>query len=177
MRCPPLRGFLRIALSLIALAAPAHADEDTPVGEAGRPADKGTFGVGLILGEPTGVDAKIYLSDDRAIQLAVGGAFIASGYQAHGDYVFHPWILQNRDTFVMPLYLGPGVRVIDYTGGINGASHLALGLRAVVGMLFDFKSVPLDVFLEVAGVGQYEFQAGKGFGLGLNVGAGVRYYF
>ena len=42
-------------------------------------------------------------------------------------------------------------------------------------MLFDFKDVPLDAFIEVAGVLEYDFK--DGVGLGLNLGAGVRYYF
>jgi hypothetical protein len=42
-------------------------------------------------------------------------------------------------------------------------------------MLFDFKDVPLDVFVEVAGVLEYDFT--EGWGPALNAGAGVRYYF
>ena len=49
-------------------------------------------------------------------------------------------------------------------------------------MLFDFKAVPMDVFLELAVIGQYDFggtgtSSDKGFGFSLNAGAGVRYYF
>jgi hypothetical protein len=143
--------------------------------DAGRPADKGAIGIGLIIGEPTGITAKLYISDDKAIQAAVGSAFIGGGLQAHGDFVFHPWILQDRGSFVLPVYLGPGVRFIDYYGARGGDSHFAAGLRGVIGLLFDFKDVPLDVFVEVAGVGEYDFS--KGWGAALNAGAGVRYYF
>ena len=147
---------------------------DAPMA-AGRPTEKGSLGLGLIFGEPTGIAAKLYLADDRAIQGAVGASFAADGYQLHADYVLHPWILQDRDTFVLPVYLGPGLRAIEYRAGRGSDAHFALGLRAVIGMLFDFKNVPLDVFVEVAGIGEYDFT--DGFGLGLNVGAGVRYYF
>jgi len=169
---------MRIALALLVLgfsAVPAHADDDTPKGEKGRPGEKGTLGVGIIVGEPTGICAKIYTRDDRAIQLAVGEAFISQGFQFDTDYVFHPWILQDRDSFVLPAYIGPGIRVVDYAGGNNAPSHFAAGLRAVVGLVFDFKNVPLDAFIEVAGVLEYDFS--KGAGVGLNLGAGVRYYF
>jgi hypothetical protein len=169
---------MRLAIAiLLVLAAPALADDDDAKGEKGRPAEKGTVGVGIIVGEPIGICAKIYLRDDRAIQVAVGGAIIANGVQAHVDYVLHPWILQDRDLFVMPVYLGPGFRMIDYAGGMNSGSHIATGLRAVIGMLFDFKTVPLDAFLEVAGILEYDFGAMKGFGVTLNAGAGLRYYF
>jgi len=166
-----------LVIAMLALSIPAHADDDAPSGEKGRPAEKGTLGVGIILGEPTGITAKLYLKDDQAIQAAAGAAFVANGLQIDGDYVFHPWILQDQDTFVLPVYLGPGVRFIDYSGGSNGSSHFAAGLRAVGGMLFDFKNVPLDAFIEIAGVLEYDFKSGNGVALGLNLGAGVRYYF
>jgi hypothetical protein len=157
----------------IAIAAPARADADD---DLGRGADKGTLGVGIILGSPIGVTAKLYVKDDQAIQAAVGSEFITGGLQLHADYVFHPYILQSRDSFVLPVYLGPGVRLIDYTDG-RGDNSFAIGLRAVGGLLFDFKTVPLDAFLEVAGVLEYEFKDGKGGQIKINAAAGVRYYF
>ena len=164
-----------LVLAVLASSTPAIADDEGPSGAPGRPAEKGTLGVGIILGEPTGITAKLYLKDDQAIQAAAGASFVANGLQVDADYVFHPWILQDKDTFVLPVYVGPGVRFIDYSGGSNGSSHFAAGLRAVGGMLFDFKNVPLDAFLEVAGVLEYDFK--NGAGVGLNLGAGVRYYF
>jgi hypothetical protein len=167
-----MRFVLALAVAL-AIAAPARADTDD---EGARGADKGTLGVGIILGEPTGVTAKLYIKDDQAIQAAVGSAFIGGGLQVHADYVFHPYILQSRPSFVLPVYFGPGVRLIDYTNG-RDSSSFAFGARLVGGLLFDFKSVPLDAFIEVAGVLEYEFRSGAGFALRLNAGAGVRYYF
>ena len=162
-------------LVVLAVASPARADDDDMKGEKGRPVDKGTIGVGIILGEPTGICAKLYLKDDQAVQLAVGSAFIGGGIQVHADYVLHPWILQDKESFVLPVYIGPGVRFIDYTS--SSGDHGAVGLRAVAGLLFDFKNVPLDAFLEVAGVGEYDFGKGQGWGVKLNFGAGIRYYF
>jgi hypothetical protein len=167
---------MRFVLALVAaaaLAAPARADTDD---DGVRGADKGTLGIGIILGEPTGVTAKLYIKDDQAIQAAVGSAFIGGGLQVHADYVFHPYILQTRPSFVLPVYLGPGVRLINYTNGRDDSSF-AIGARFVGGLLFDFKTVPLDAFIEVAGVLEYEFRDGKGAAIKLNAGAGVRYYF
>jgi hypothetical protein len=164
-------------LVLASAAQPALADEELGSTDDGpRAADKGTFGIGIILGEPTGISAKLYLQDDQAIQAAVGFAFIGDGLHAHADYVFHPIILQSRDSFVLPLYAGPGVRVINYEKG-RGNHVFTLGLRGVVGLLFDFKTVPLDAFVEVAGVVEFGFSDGEGFGLALNAAAGARYYF
>jgi hypothetical protein len=169
---------MRYVLTLaVVLAAPTARADDDAKGEPGRPVDKGTLGIGIILGEPTGVCAKLYLKDDQAVQAAVGSAFISGGLQVHADYVFHPWILQDRDSYVLPAYVGPGLRVIDYDAPAGGANHLALGVRAVAGLLFDFKTVPLDAFVEVAGILEYDFGKGKGGGAAINAGAGVRYYF
>jgi hypothetical protein len=177
---------MRMSCSLIVLAlvtANVHAQEATPEATAeeqppveGRPAEKGTLGLGIIIGEPTGVTAKLYLADDQAVQGAIGGSFVANAWQLHAEYVFHPWILQDRDTFVLPVYLGPGLRFMRYNdGGDNDAAHYALGIRAVIGLLFDFKNVPLDVFVEAGGVLEYDFT--KSGGIGANLGAGIRYYF
>src|SRR5688572_9449880 len=157
----------RVVLALILAASAAHADER---------GEKGTFGAGIIIGEPTGICAKLYLSDDQAIQAAAGFAFIGGGLHVHADYVFHPLILQSRDSFVLLAYVGPGVRAIQYRNG-RESSSVAIGLRAVGGLLFDFTDQPLDVFVEVGGVLEYDSKEGEGFGPALNVGAGVRYYF
>jgi len=163
---------LVLLAAAVAIAAPvrAHADDET------RGVDKGALGIGIILGEPTGITAKLYLQDDKAIQGAIGSAFVGGGLQLHADYVFHPYVLQSRPSFVLPVYIGPGVRLIDYTNGRDDSSF-ALGARGVAGLLFDFKNVPLDTFVEIAGVLEYEFKDGRGFALRLNAGAGVRYYF
>ncbi|HLL24164.1 MAG TPA: hypothetical protein VK427_18660 [Kofleriaceae bacterium] len=161
----------RVVLALLAIctASPALADDDD-----GR-AEKGTFGAGIIIGEPTGVTAKLYVNDDEALQAAAGFAFVGGGIHAHADYVFHPVILQSRDSFVLLAYVGPGVRFIQYRDGRDDTT-LAVGIRGVGGLLFDFKDNPLDAFVEVAGV--VEFETGdEGFGPALNAAAGVRYYF
>ena len=165
---------MRIAILIaVMLAAGSARADDVP----SHPADKGTFGIGIILGEPTGVTAKLYLKDDQAIQATAGSAFIGGGLQLTADYLFHPFILQNSTSMVLPAYLGPGLRAIEYSSGRDGADKsFAMGLRVVGGLLFDFKNVPLDAFVEVAGVFEYEFKSGAGVGAAINFGLGVRYY-
>ncbi len=166
---------LAVALcTLAALATPTFADDEIGTEDGPRAADKGTFGIGIILGEPTGVSAKLYLQDDQAIQAGLGFAFISSGIHLHVDYVFHPWILQSRESFVLPVYIGPGIRLINREKGRDD-QEFAIGVRGVVGLLFDFKGVPLDAFVEVAGLIELEFDNGPG--LDINAAAGARYYF
>lgn len=162
-----------VALALCAGvgAAPASADG----------VEKGAFGAGIIIGEPTGVCAKLYLADDQAVQAAIALSAVVGGFQVHADYVFHPIILEERDAFTLPAYVGPGVRLLQHGAGRDGDDDFRIGLRVVGGILFDFKELPMDVFAEVAGVAEYTFgsetEGVNGFGLALNGGIGARYYF
>jgi hypothetical protein len=142
-----------------------------------QPAEKGVLGAGLIVGEPTGITGKYYLTDDRAIDLAIGGAVVGRGLQIHGDFLWHPWVLDQEASFALPLYLGVGGRILNHNaGGSDDEDHVRIGVRAPVGILFDFTRIPLDVFAEVAGVLDYHTR-GENFGVDLNAGIGARYYF
>jgi len=165
---------VRTAASLILTLAIA-----TAAGQA-KADDKGLFGIGLIVGDPSGVSAKYYLSDDTAVDAAAGLGLIQGGVHAHADFLWHPVVLESQDSFVMPLYVGPGLRFLieDKDRASDDVYHL--GLRAVVGTLFDFRKLPLDVFVEVAPILEYKFsdlENEKGFGVAINISAGVRYYF
>ena len=179
MRCATSIPFL-LALGLISGATAARADDtEDDVGDGITTVDKGPFGIGVILGEPTGITARYYLGD-QAIQAAVGSAFVGGGLQVHADYVWHPWVLEERPSVAIVSYFGPGARVIQYDAGRDADDYLALGIRGVAGMVFDFREVPLDAFVEVAGVLEYKFRGDNddgGVGVSLNGGAGVRYYF
>lgn len=167
------RCFTLLSLAtLISLLPPAQ--EASAGEESGN--KKGVLGAGLILGEPTGVSLKYYLGDDTAIDAALGGAFIGKGVQVHADFLWHPWVLEQKPSFSLPAYIGIGARVLDRNGGGGDQDHVRIGARGVVGLLFDFTEVPLDVFLEAAGVADFRTK-GDRFGLDINLGAGVRYYF
>jgi hypothetical protein len=144
--------------------------------KAEPPPEKGVFGAGLIVGEPTGISAKYYLADDTAIDLAVGGAIVGRGIQVHGDFLWHPWILEQKESFALPVYFGVGARILNHDGGGGEEDHVRIGIRGPIGVLFDFTHVPLDVFAEVAGVLDYRTK-GDHFGVALNAGLGARYYF
>jgi hypothetical protein len=144
-------------------------------------ADRGPFGLGLVVGSPTGLSMKLYLSDRTAVDAALGGALIGDqGIHVHGDYLYHPFVLHQDESFALPAYIGIGVRLLSHDhGGGDSDDGLHVGLRAPVGVLFDFSAVPLDVFVEVALVvdiltGHSQDAFG---GIDLNAGIGVRYYF
>jgi hypothetical protein len=166
-----------VVAALVVTSAGVAAAEDL-VDES---VEKGSLGVGIMIGEPTGIAAKLYLMDDQAVQAAVGLTFVSGGFQAHADYVFHPWILEEREAFTLPAYVGPGIRLMQHAAGRDGDDDFRIGARAVAGLLFDFKEVPLDAFVEVAGIVEVRFGSDdpnvNGLGLALNGGIGARYYF
>ncbi len=176
---PGMRALIRdvaLALALVALVASAGARP-----AAADAVEKGAFGAGIVIGEPTGLCAKLYLRDDQAIQAAVALSTVVGGFQVHADYLFHPIILEEREAFTLPFYVGPGLRLLQHGAGRGGDADFRIGVRAVAGILFDFKELPLDVFAEAAGIVEYtsgsDTASVNGFGLALNGGLGARYYF
>ena len=163
---------------VLCLSSWAHAQEQQEF-------EKGILGAGLIVGEPLGVSGKLYLGDRIAIDAAIGTAFVGGGIQVHSDVLWHPLLITGSDdedgSFVMPLFVGAGLRVLRHDRGRGADSDFHTGLRLVAGIVFDFKRNPLDVFVEVAGVIDYRSGGGddehSGAGVDLNAGAGVRYYF
>jgi hypothetical protein len=144
---------------------------------AARAQDHG-LGVGVVVGEPTGVNAKLWVGDRSALDLgfglSVGGDRIGnktrdtwSRFHLHADYLYHFFDV-IRSSMRMPLYFGAGPRF--NFGGNYGASF---GLRGVAGIDWLVEKYPIDVFLEVAPV----FQVGYDVGVGLEGGVGVRYFF
>lgn len=141
--------------------------------------DKGAFGLGLIIGEPTGLSGKLYLSDNTAVDMALGGAVVTKGIMVHATFLWHPWVLANEGAFVLPAYIGIGGRAFNHDRGRGEDGDFHLGARFAGGILFDFRRVPLDVFVEVALIADFSNADDDdgGFGLDLGGGAGVRYYF
>lgn len=139
--------------------------------------DKGIFGIGIIVGEPTGISGKYYLGNDTAIDFAAGAAILGRGIQVHGDFLWHPWVLDRKDSFALPAYIGVGARILNHDSGGGDDDHVRFGLRVPVGIAFDFTRIPLDVFAELAGVLDYRTKGESHFGVDINGGAGVRYYF
>ena len=165
--------FLGTALLLVTTSSQAKRHNKNQVA-----ADHG-FGIGVILGEPTGVSAKYWLGErsalDFAFGLSVGGDRLNhdgdndfSRVHLHADYLYHFYDVIRTSSNRVPLYFGAGPRV-NFAGGY-GASF---GVRGVAGIDCMFENVPIDIFAEVAPV----FQVGYNVGLGLEGGIGVRYFF
>lgn len=63
------------------------------------------FGVGVIIGEPTGLSLKYWLDEDYAIDGAAAWSYSENNsFQLHGDYLVHNYDLLGEDE--LPVYYG-----------------------------------------------------------------------
>lgn len=133
-------------------------------------ADYGT-GLGVIVGEPTGVSAKLWLGDMMAVDAAA--AWSVSRYAAlhvHADVLYHNFELLKVTSGSLPAYVGVGGRFKVARGEDDKAR---IGLRVPLGLEYLFDGLPLGAFLEVAPV--LDLVPGTQFDV--NGGLGARWYF
>jgi hypothetical protein len=137
------------------------------------------FGIGIILGEPTGVSAKLWTSKINAFDFGLGvglggdrikynGRYNNSGrVHFHMDYLWHSFnAISSSERF--PLYYGIGGR-FNTGGGYDGS----FGVRGVFGIAWFPHATPIDVFVELVPV----LQITPSTGFGIDAGLGIRYFF
>lgn len=124
-------------------------------------------GIGIILGQPTGLSAKFWMSRKSAIDVAAAWQFLPSGsLYVHADYLYQIYHLFPVKKGSLPLYLGVGASA-------TVQAKPTIGIRVPVGIEYLFPSSPLDAFLEIAiGMSVYPATAVQGSG-----GIGIRYTF
>ncbi len=130
------------------------------------PAQAGDFGLGVIVGEPTGISAKAFPDRMHAVDLAVDFSFIDEAFYAHGSYLVHfAGPLKSLPGGDWPVYVGVGPRV-------KLAKKANVGVRVPVGVSW-MPRAPVDVFLELGPSVQVLPETKVRLGGGL----GVRYWF
>jgi len=138
------------------------------------------FGIGVIIGEPTGISAKLWTSGTTAFDAGIGwslgadrfdrysGSYIGGDrVHIHVDYLWHAMdAIQSTERF--PVYYGIGGRLNS-----GGGWSSSFAVRGVIGIAWLPRSVPIDVFLELAP----SLQLTPSTGFGLDLGLGARYFF
>src|SRR4051812_38737517 len=92
------------------------------------------FGLGGMIGAPTGLSMKLYFNARHALDFGVGVGFLnGNAASVHVDYLFHFMLNRNR-RFDLPLYVGIGGQVRAFFdegyhgyfgGGGPGGGHRA----------------------------------------------------
>ncbi len=148
------------------------------VATASNAADPG-LGVGVMVGEPTGVSIKKWISARDAIDVGIGWSFSENdSVQFHVDYLVHNDQILRTPDFEgrFPLYAGIGARVKlkDENDGHGRNNDDALvGIRIPLGISYIFAHTPMDVFLEIVPV----LDVAPDTDFDMNAAVGVRYYF
>ncbi len=169
----------RLIVLGVVLAAGAGADDSLGVDNTLSAEEKirQGFGVGVIVGEPTGLSAKKWISDTTAIVGAAAWSFSDyNSFQLQADYLWHSFDLIKTEDLPgrFPVYFGVGGRV-KFKGENNGKGdeRTRVGVRVPVGISYLFHDVPVDLFAEVVPV--LDIAPETKFGIGVAIGA--RYYF
>ncbi len=127
------------------------------------------FGLGVIVGEPTGLSAKYLLNRENAIDLAV--AWNLSGdndFTLHADYLWHVYDLIKVNTGEMPVYFGVGGRM-----DLRDNKDDKFGVRIPVGVSYQFADPKfLELFGEIAPI----IDLAPSTKLDLSVAIGARFY-
>jgi hypothetical protein len=147
----------------------------------------GTFGLGLELGAPFGLNGKYFLSDNTALNFGLGFIYDRyyyddrDGVNLYLDHLWHPLSITNQPAFQLPLYVGVGGRFWSFDDGRRGVDDggRAIGVRAPIGIAFDFNKVPLDIFVQLTFTLDvfFDYYRDDRLGFHLEGSFGIRYWF
>ncbi len=125
------------------------------------------FGLGIIVGEPTGVSFKYWTDNNSAFAGAVAWSFIDGGaLHIHADYILHSFNLIPVESGNLPFYYGIGAR-------IKFLDNAGIGVRVPVGLAYIFDDTPIDIFLEVVPI----LDLAPKTDFKINAAIGGRYFF
>lgn len=129
------------------------------------------FGLGIIVGEPTGISGKLFVSKDNAIDGAIAWSFHEYGsMHIHGDYLFHFYDVFTNE---VPLYVGVGGRIKFQNTNEEKGDDTKFGARIPVGIAYMPPKAPIDVFVEI--VPMLDLTPSTEFTF--NAAVGIRYWF
>lgn len=144
---------------MLAIAAPARAD----------------VGLGVFVGEPTGIDLKLGLSSRSGLDLLIGWDTYHDNHDHYGHltYLITPFVGVG-DAILVPLRLGIGGAIYD-DGDFNRGTNVAVRLPAQIGLRF--RRTPIEIYGEVALKITFIDENDNNDTVDLDGGMGIRFYF
>ena len=159
------------SLALIVLESVAGATE---IGESRQ------FGLGIQLGDPSGITGKIYLGGRvNAVDFALGTYYdspISDGLYVQAAYHVHIVELTSGGGVAIPFRAGiGGFFTTGYWRWDDGSEDydVVVGARVPFGLDFDLERAPLQFYLEIA----FDVTLAPPLRFGGDGGIGFRYYF
>ncbi|MBN1150037.1 hypothetical protein JXA84_02320 [candidate division WOR-3 bacterium] len=130
------------------------------------------FGLGIVVGEPTGFTAKYWLSPVNSLNGAVAwSVFDDNSFEAlylHIDHVFYYYDLFRVQTGKAPVFIGVGGRFY-----FPKHDDTKIGFRIPMGLAYMFDQVPIEIYGEIAPVINIVPETD----VDLDGGVGFRYFF
>jgi hypothetical protein len=127
-----------IAMILLGVILAGHADA--------KP--RGPFGLGIIIGEPTGIDAKYFLNANNAIEGALAWSLSGNNeFHIQCDYLYHNYTAITVSKGQLPIFFGLGGRI-----AFKENTDDQVGIRIPVGLAYEFEGGIFDVFGEIVPV-------------------------
>jgi hypothetical protein len=163
-----------LAQLFLALVVLSFAAVGQQTGTALQPVSDGINGkkvlaslkAGVVIGEPTGLSAKYWVSRRNAFDLGVGWSFADKGrFDINGDYMFHPYYFPSKYGD-FPVFIGGG-------GALRLGNNTFFGLRFPFGADYLLNRVPLTLFAQLAPI----MEVAPEVDFRLEGGIGVRYAF
>ena len=125
------------------------------------------IGAGIILGEPTGLSFKYWLTEKTALDAGFAWSFVdENAFQIQADYLIHNFNLIKVSKGKLPFYFGIG-------GRLKFSTDVILGVRVPLGLAYIFADEPIDVFLEIVPI--LDLLPKTDFTIGAAIGG--RYFF
>lgn len=126
-----------------------------------------TMEIGLMFGEPTGVNYKYFITDANAVDAAAAVSFIPDAvFQLNADFLRHYFRFANVGEGRLPLVYGAGLAV-------QFRDDIRWGIRIPVGLAYFLESLPLSLFIDVAP----RFDITPDTEVSINAAVGARYRF
>ncbi len=102
------------------------------------------FSAGIMVGEPSGLSAKLWVGELSAVDLMLAWSLAddAQRFYVHSDYQHYLAFMEVENGRLFA-YVGIGGRL--YVG--DGAT---LGIRIPVGIYYELERLPIELFLEIA---------------------------
>ncbi len=131
-------------------------------------ATEGLLGLGVMLGNPTGLNGKYWLGNNRAVDAGVAYSVGKhSDLSIHSDYLLHKdAAFYLNETYALDLFYGVG-------GRMEFADDIEIGVRVPVGLAHKLNDGEADMFAEIAPIVDIFTRTG----LELHLAVGARYYF
>lgn len=131
-----------------------------------------SFGLGAVIGDPTGLSAKMWLDQVHAIDGAFAWSLNGpSALHVQSTYLVHDLSFFHLGRHPMNLYYGAGGRLSSYSG--NSKSGLGIAARAPVGVSYQFRNPSVELFGELAAI----LELVPSTNVFINLGIGGRFYF